>query len=129
MSSQPGASRAVYERRIVRASTDGANASFAILREMFVEGNDHGELKLRRTCEDTVVRGAVPKLSVTNCFTHLVKPITLPRLDEAEEQTVSPRIPFMNIQRLTHGYGHHEVAVVMRSRGDDRRRVDKTLVS
>ncbi|KAH7943614.1 hypothetical protein HPB52_009514 [Rhipicephalus sanguineus] len=71
--------------------------------------NDHGELKLCRTFRETVVRGPVPQFSVTNAFKYRDKPASLPRLFELEERMVSPRIPFMNIRRLTHGYGQYGI--------------------
>ncbi|KAH7947487.1 hypothetical protein HPB52_012319 [Rhipicephalus sanguineus] len=71
---------------------------------MFPEESDHGELRLCRTCRDTIVRGGVREFRVTNGFVCPDKPSSLPRFNEVEERMVPPTIPFTNIQRLTHVY-------------------------
>ncbi|KAH9360959.1 hypothetical protein HPB48_007040 [Haemaphysalis longicornis] len=45
-----------------------------------------------------------PPFSVTSWDEYPPKPVSWPRLNEVGERTVSPRILFMSIRRLTRGF-------------------------
>ncbi|KAH9372192.1 hypothetical protein HPB48_019227 [Haemaphysalis longicornis] len=74
------------------------SSALQVLREAFPDATDHDEMK-----------GKLPQFSTTNGFVYPPKPSSLPRLNDVEERMVAPRIPFMNIRRLTHGAGQYGI--------------------
>lgn len=80
-----------------------------VLREAFPDATDHDEMKVCKTCRDSLLKGKLPQFSTTNGFVYPPKPSSLPRLNDVEERMVAPRIPFMNIRRLTHEAGQYGI--------------------
>jgi hypothetical protein len=69
---------------------------------------DVAQVKACVTCTATLGRDQVPSLSSSNGFTYPPYPMHLPPLDCISERLVAPRLPFMQIRRLTYqmgGYG------------------------
>lgn len=58
-----------------------------------------------RNCHSSLKDGKVPRLSVSNGFRYPPMPLFLPRLDPITERLISPRLPFMQIRRLSYARG------------------------
>lgn len=52
------------------------------------------------TCYTALYSGKIPAMSTYNGFTFLTVPEDFPKLDPVSERSISPRLPFMKINRL-----------------------------
>lgn len=64
-----------------------------------------GGFKVCQTCRNSLQRGTVPNLSISNGFRYPAFPPNLPPLDPISERLISPRLPFMQIRRLRQAQG------------------------
>ncbi|KAG0429527.1 hypothetical protein HPB47_023542 [Ixodes persulcatus] len=53
------------------------------------------------TCQDSMLKGAVPWFATVNVYKYPPVPEHLPRLNVVEERLVAPRLPFKRLRRLT----------------------------
>ncbi|KAL9705431.1 hypothetical protein quinque_008949 [Culex quinquefasciatus] len=65
--------------------------------------------KVCQTCHNSLRNGKVPTLSTSNGFTYPEKPANLPPLDPITERLIAPRLPFMQIRRLSHARGSYTI--------------------
>ncbi|EDS42392.1 conserved hypothetical protein [Culex quinquefasciatus] len=65
--------------------------------------------KVCQTCNNSLRNGKVPTLSTSNGFTYPEKPANLPPLDPITERLIAPRLPFMQIRRLSHARGSYTI--------------------
>lgn len=65
--------------------------------------------QLCSTCDTSLRKNKVPTLATYNGFTYPTIPVGLPKLDLVSERLVSPRLPFMQIRRLSHVHGQYGI--------------------
>lgn len=68
-------------------------------------------LKACQTCRNSLKKGKIPTLAVSNGFSYPKFPsdVSLPPLDPITERLISPRLPFMQIRRLRFASGSYGI--------------------
>lgn len=76
-----------------------------------LNNSDTREISVCQTCHNSLKRGRVPKLAVSNGFSYPEYPSDppLPPLDPITERLISPRLPFMQIRRLRFAAGSYGI--------------------